>query len=164
MPCTETTCGGTRAGLGVGDTANITEEEGVTIGVSNTEVEAVSRTKLDTKDEAISESDGVTWCKVASTIDAVFEDERALSEGVCSKNFKERASEEKAVSKDDILFWSARELTDVEKDDGCTDTIGNEDTRESAIEGVSDVIVMSNEPVREAVGVTDNDTSALEVL
>jgi hypothetical protein len=60
MPCTETTCGGTRAGLGVGDTANITEEEGVTIGVSNTEVEAVSRTKLDTKDEAISESDGVT--------------------------------------------------------------------------------------------------------
>ena len=44
----------------MGDTANITEEEGVTIGVSNTEVEAVSRTKLDTKDEAISESDGVT--------------------------------------------------------------------------------------------------------
>jgi hypothetical protein len=50
---------GSRAGLGVGDTTNIIEE-GVSRGVSNPEVEPVSRTKPVTKDKVISESDGVT--------------------------------------------------------------------------------------------------------
>ena len=53
---------------------------------------------------------------------------------------------------------------DVENNVVCADTVANEDMRETAVVGVSDMIVVSNEVERENVGVTSDGTSASEVM